>query len=254
MNADAATGKADELRDEVVACAERTLAAPHVRVEFRRDWRFAWPQKQVRRHRRGGLLRPVGKLAKTAGKAAGKAVWRPWRRAPDPSRLSAEGIVEPTARRYMIDFGPYAELYKDGTRWSGLSGRPISTLDPTSPGLQIDLLWLREVLRGTTEATREGEERLHGTPCRRVAARADLARASALASRGLPVPSVKQFEELNALPVTVWIDGRHVRRVRFQEGDDAWSTLTLDLLDFDVARNDLDWDRLPTFRSPEAAG
>jgi hypothetical protein len=243
----------DELRDEVVACAERTLSAARVRVELERQWRFTWPQKQHPPRRRGGLLRPVGKLARTAGKAAGKAAWRRLAKDADPGHLSAEGIIEPPARRHMIDFGSFAEIYKDGTRWGGRSGRPIATLDPWPPERQIDLWWLLEALRGATDTNVEGEETLHGTPCRRIATRVDLERASALAPDGLHVPSVERFEELKALPVTVWIDGQHVRRVRFREGDVASSTWTLDLVDFDVAEDDLDWDRLPTFRSPEEA-
>jgi hypothetical protein len=239
------------LRDEVVACAERTLGVAQARIELSRDMRFTWPVDRDRPRRRGGLLRPVGSLVKAGGKRAGRAAWHHWMGVRDPGHLEAEGIVEPRARRYMIDFGSYAELYRDGTRWGGASGRPIGPLDPRPPDRQIDLWWLLDVLRGTTEAIPEGEETLHGVTCRRVAARVDLARASALAPDGLHPPSVKRFEELGALPVTVWIDDRHVRRVRFTEGETASSTLTLDLLDFRATADDLDWERLPAFRPPE---
>jgi hypothetical protein len=241
------------LPDEIIACAERTLSVPRARIELSRDWRFAWPADRHAPNRRGGLLRPVVKLAKAGAKAAGKAAWRRLTSDADPAHLNAEGIIEPPRRRHMIDFGHYAELYKDGTRWGGRSGRPIATLDPWPPDRQIDLWWLIEVLRGTTDATVEAEEALHGATCRRVAAVVDLARASALAPDGLHVPAVKRFEELSALPIIVWIDDQHVRRVRFREGDEASSTLTLDLVDLAPAPGELDWERLPTFRSPDEA-
>jgi hypothetical protein len=244
---------ADQLRDEVVGCAERTLSVAQVRIEFSRDMRFAWPQDRHRSPRRGGLLRPVGRAIKAVGKAAGKAAWRRWMDDRELGHLTAEGVIEPPARRHMIDFGSYAEVYMDGKRWGGRSGRPIATLDPWPPDRQIDLWWLLDVLRGTTDATMEGEETLHGARCRRVAAQVDLARASAHAPDGLHVPSVERFEQLSALPITVWIDDQHVRRVRFREGDSASSTLTLHLVEFEPGLGDLDWERLPTFRSPEEA-
>jgi hypothetical protein len=224
-----------------------------VRIEFSRDMHFTWPQDRHGPRRRGGLLRPVGNLIKASGKVAGKAVWRHWMAGHNPGHLSAEGIIEPPERRHMIDFGSYAEVYKDGKRWGGRSGRPIATLDPWPPERQVDLWWLLGALRGTTSAPLEGEETLHGALCRRVAAHVDLARASELARGGLHVPSVERFDQLSALPFTVWIDDEHVRRVRFSEGDMASSTLTLDLVEFEPGSSDLDWERLPTFRSPEEA-
>src|SRR4051812_30841878 len=106
-----------QLRDEVVACAERTLASPRARVELCRDLSFAWPKDRRRGGRRGGLLRPLGKLAKATGKAAAKAAWRHWAEGRDPGHMCAEGVIEPPERRHMLDFGHYAELYKDGKRW-----------------------------------------------------------------------------------------------------------------------------------------
>jgi hypothetical protein len=243
----------DELADEVVACVERTLSVSRAWIELARDWTFTWPQNRPGVHRRGGLLRPVGRLARTAGRAVGKAAWRRWTEDHDPGHLSAEGIIEPPARRHMIDFGSYAEIYKDGERWGGRSGRSLATLAPWPADRLIDLWWLMDVLRGTTAATVEGQETLRGARCRRIAAQVDLGRASALTEGGLHVPSVERFEDLSALPLTVWIDGQHVCRVRFREGDPGSSTLTLDLVDLDPDAGDLDWGRLPTFRSPEEA-
>lgn len=63
-------------------------------------------------------------------------------------------------------------------------------------------------------------------------------------------PPVDRFEQLRALPVTVWIDGQHVRRIRFARGPASRQLTTLDLWAFGVPAGDLDWSRLPTFRSP----
>ncbi len=75
-------------------------------------------------------------------------------------------------------------------------------------------------------------------------------RASTASGEGLQPPPVERFEELRALPVTVWIDGQHVRRVRFEGGPPARHRATLDLWEFGVPVGELDWSRLPTFCSP----
>src|SRR5262249_45829817 len=89
-----------------------------------------------------------------------------------------------------------------------------------------------------------------GTASRRFAAHVDLERASAATEDGLKPPPVERFEELRALPVTVWIDGQHVRRIRFESRPLPRHISTLDLWKFGVPAGDLDWSRLPTFRSP----
>ncbi len=89
---------------------------------------------------------------------------------------------------------------------------------------------------------------LHGAVCRRFAAHVDMERASAASGEGLPPPQVDRFEELRALPVAVWIDGQHVRRIRFEQA--PFRRLTLDLWEFGVPVDELDWSRLPAFRSP----
>jgi hypothetical protein len=101
-----------------------------------------------------------------------------------------------------------------------------------------------------TDAALEGTDTLHGTLCQRLAAHVDLARASAASGEGLRPPLVERFEDLGAMPVTVWIDGQHIRRIRFEHGPPAQHLTTLDLWEFGVPAGDLDWSRLPTFRSP----
>jgi hypothetical protein len=97
----------------------------------------------------------------------------------------------------------------------------------------------------------EGHETLRETRCAKLTARVDMARASALHDGGLRAPAVERFEELLALPVTVWTDDRFIRRVHFDH--EQKKQLTLELWDFDVPTDELDWSRLPTFKSPEEA-
>jgi hypothetical protein len=243
----------DGLACEVVACVERTLAASSARIEYRRNLHIDWTSMRVGPRRRGGLLRPVGKVAKAGAKAAGAAAWRHLTKDMQHDFLFAEGYIEPAARRYMLDFSSYAEIHKDGERWGGRSGRPLVTLAPWPRDRQVDIWWLLDALRGTTDATVDGVEPLHDATCRRLEAHVDLDRASAAAGGGLSVPSVARVEDLHALPITVWIDGQHVRRVRFQEGREASTTFVLDLYDFDAGTGELDWERLPSFRSPAEA-
>ena len=113
-----------------------------------------------------------------------------------------------------------------------------------------EVLWLLRLLPGTTDASLDGTETIRGTACRRFAAHVDMERASAAGGEGLQPPSVDRFEELRAVPVTVWIDGQHVRRVRFERGPEVRHRATLDLWEFGVPVGELDWSRLPTFRSP----
>lgn len=75
-------------------------------------------------------------------------------------------------------------------------------------------------------------------------------RASAATEGGLWPPPVERFEQLRALPLTVWIDGQYVRRIRFEHGVPVRHLTTLDLWEFGVPVENLDWSRLPAFRSP----
>ena len=151
----------------------------------------------------------------------------------------------------MIDFGSFARLHAEGMSFGGRSGRSLQKLDPWPLGEGVgDGLWLLRLLPGTTDASPEGTDTLHGTACRRLAAHVDMERAAAASAEDLPAPQVGSFKELRALPVTVWIDGQHVRRIRFEHGTLPKHLNTLDLWQFGVPVDDLDWSRLPAFRSP----
>jgi hypothetical protein len=234
-----------ELAEEIVACAERTLMVRGARIKFCRDSNFSWPERW--RRRRGGLVDPVAGLAKLAIKEA----WKKW--APHDvsfSHLVAEGLIEPAAARYMLDYGAYAELF-DGERFfGGRSGRALETLEPWPRSLKRpDPYWMLAALRGANTARHQATECLRGAMCRKLESQVDLERASKGSVAGLHTPAAARFEDLHSVPLTVWLDQEHIRRVAYQES--PYSTLTLELWDFGISIAELDWMRLPIFKPGE---
>jgi hypothetical protein len=231
----------------------RTLAAPSARIELYQEFKLPHGESPRLRGLRGMVLR----LASRTVKLVARAWWRHATRRRDPTRalelgqMLGKGIAEPAQGRYMIDYGSHAQIHTRGKTFGGRSGRSLHTLHPLPGRRQVgDVLWLLKLLRGTIEAAVEGTDTLHGTVCRRLAAHVDLEQASAATEEGLESPHVDRFEELRALPVTVWIDGEHVRRLRFEQVGPPSTPRTLDLWEFGVPADELDWSRLPTFRSP----
>jgi hypothetical protein len=233
--------------EEVAACAGRTLAARSARIEVREDFDHSYLRSGKRRRRQGGLLRPVGKLASLVLSAA----WKLATRDLNFGHLVGEGVLQPSAGRYMVDYGSWAVLYRDSDFFGGRSGRRLETLEPWHAFHQDEVLWLLRLMCGTTKARVEGHETLRETSCTKLMARVDMARASALHDGGLRAPAVEHFEVLLALQVTVWTDDRFIRRVHFDH--EQKKQLTLELWDFDVPTDEFDWSRLPTFKSPEEA-
>jgi hypothetical protein len=240
---------------EIAACAERTLAASSARIELHQE-------AEMRRLPQGEWPGPFG-LSGVMGRVAGgtaKLVATAWTRhlsrrleatgGLESRRLVGEGIAEPAQGRYMIDYGSWAMLDADGKTFTGQSGRALQT-PPNNPGrkrLEVVQWWLLlRLLPSTTDAAPEGTDTLHGTLCQRLAAHVDTARWAS--GEGLrPLPLIDRF--LRVLPVTVWIDGQHVRRIRFEGGQTPTYITTLDLWEFGVPTGDLDWSRPPAFRSP----
>lgn len=239
------SGSAAGRAEQIIACVERTLTAPSARIRFSREIGFGAAGLH-RRRRQGGLLRPVGKVAKQAVKAG-------WKRSTHGfsfNHMTAEGFIEPSASRYAIDFGSYAELSSDGQLFRGRSGRALHTLEvwPERPSMP-EPWWMLAALRGTANAVPEGPEAVAGMQCERYSIRVDLARASAASPSGLYAPAAERFEDLHALPFTVWHDDDHICRVSYAEVPGA--ALTLELWDFGVSTEGLDWTRLPTFKSTD---
>jgi hypothetical protein len=237
-----------EAAREVVECAQRTLAERGVRIELRQQFRMPRIQQPRPRGLAAMVLRVAGRLGGLLFRVLRR---RPARRPgatekPEFGRLVGEGIAEPARGRYMINYGSYAEMRTGGETFGGRSGRPVQELPQSHRSAPVaDVLWLLRVLRGATRASLAGTDTVRGTECRRFDAYVDLERASAAVAGGLAAPQVDRFEQLRALPVTVWIDGEHVRRVEFEQGERPSVRRALELWEFDVAVDQLDWSRLP---------
>jgi hypothetical protein len=225
---------------EVIACAERTLAAPSARLEFRGDTDTDRVVAARLKRRRRSL---VGMLAWLATRGAAKRI------APgiDPAVLReafehpmSEGFIEPAAGRYMMDYGGHAVMYVNGKHFRGPSGEPVRSWheehraperedDPLELDLLHEPLELLRLLLEVTEAQHADDEAVCGTTCRKVAVRAGAAR------------------------LTVWIDAEHVTRIESElPGSGAYADLSwrqrLEFRDFGVPVGSLDWSRLPAFR------
>jgi hypothetical protein len=245
-NLDAASAQpADAAAAEIVAWAERTLAGSSARIALRSDFEFSRPATQT-------SPSPIGRLI---GLAA-KAVWEVASGGKAFGPNAGEGFLEPAARRYMIDFGHYAQLCKDGVTFGGRSGRPLHTLRPSSRH-EGDVLWLLRLAAGASEAHPEDLETLRGTLCRKYAVRSEIERAAAASGpTALHTPLGITSPQPEAVALTVWIDEQHIRQIRFEdrvgrgEGGSGAKILTLELWDFGVPVHDLDWSRLPTFQTP----
>lgn len=117
---------------------------------------------------------------------------------------------------------------------------------PASPPRVASPLWLIDLVAGVTTADDRGSDQVEGHKWRYVVATASLAEASGRHPEGMPSPARDRFEELLQLPVELWLDDPHLRRIRFVS-EHRTDTLTLDA--FGVDTQELDWSRLPTFRS-----
>jgi hypothetical protein len=219
---------------EVIACAGRTLAASSARLQIQTDTDLGRdPDERIPRRRRRG---PLGRLA---GRAA-KAVWE--RAAPDtePAEVWQQflhqfgsGFIEPAAGRYLVDFGGYAQVLVGGRRFGGLSGQPLGRRYEQRPHRfrRADPLDVLRQLQGATAAGWTGEERVRWATCR-----------VALVTAG--------SDEF-----TVWVDGQRILRFRTIERGEgrsvrATKTETVEFWDFGVPVDELDWSRLPSFRTP----
>jgi hypothetical protein len=221
---------------EVVACAARTLTAPSARIEIRSDNDLGRQPERAQRRRPGLVGRLAGRAAQgILGRVApeiGAAELRELREA-FMHQLGA-GFVEPAAGRYLIDFGGWSQALTDGRRFSGRSGEPLGPRYQNRLGRnrRDDPLDALRRLQAATAARWVGEETVRRTRCRVAATTA----------------GQDQF--------TVWIDDERIRRFQTVERGSGRSALatkteTVELWDFGVPVDSLDWSRLPNFRTPQ---
>ncbi len=120
----------------------------------------------------------------------------------------------------------------DGRRFGGLSGEPLGPRYELRPHRyrRDDLLDALRKLQRATAARWAGTEQVRWTTCRVVAAAVDDG----------------EF--------TVWLDGQRIQRFQAVERGSGRSALatkteTVELWDFGVPVDELDWSRLPAFRT-----
>ena len=215
---------------EVIACAGRTLTAPSARIQIRSDTDLG--QIPDRLPRRPGL---IGRLA---GRAATRILGRV---APDMDAAGLReqflhqvgaGFIEPAAGRYLIDFGGYAQALVGDRRFGGLSGEPLGPRYELRPHRfrRDDPVDALRALQRATAAHWAGTEQVRWTTCRVVATTVD----------------DSEF--------AVWLDGQRIQRFQTVERGSgrfarATRTDTVELWDFGVPVDELDWSRLPRFRT-----
>jgi hypothetical protein len=140
--------------------------------------------------------------------------------------VAGEGFIEPTGR-YQIYWGGYATVVTGGRQFFGRPGESVE--EHPSPDSYSGDDWLLEPLecvRGTAIARFGGEDIVRDTPCRVIAI------------------------ETNSRQFVFWMDDAYIRRVREQTVKSGiWGKLrgqaTLELWDFGVATETLDWSRFP---------
>ena len=219
---------------EVIACVGRTLAAPSARIQIATDIDPGQEPEPIQRPRPGLI-----------GRLAGRAARGAWRRiAPEvtPAEFRemflhqfGAGFVEPAAGRYQIDWGGWAQLITDGRGFSGASGAPLGPRYENRRGRprRDDPLDTLRRLQGASAARWAGQEQVRWTTCR------------------MATTTTGQEE------FTVWIDDQRVRRFRTVQRGSGRSarttrTETVELWDFGVPVDSLDWTRLPSFRTDRA--
>lgn len=197
------------LRDRVAA----TLAAPNARVQFRVETNLGTrrdlPARLIRFITDSVLKRMVpGMEMSVAGR-------------------QGEGFIEPLTGRYQIYWGGYATVVTGGRQFFGRPGEPVEE-HPTSDSDagEDSLLEPLEHMRSAVSARFSGEDVVRGTPCQVIAA----------------VTDSREF--------TVWVDDVYIRRISEKiTRPSLWGTftaeVTLELWDFGVTTETLDWSRFP---------
>jgi len=220
---------------EVIACAGRTLSAPSARLQIRDDTETGRDPEPAPRRRPGLVGRLAGRAVKRLlGSAVADLTAAEFREF--LLHQYGAGFIEPAAGRYLIDFGGYAQVLVDGRRFGGLSGEPLGPryeIRPHRFRRDDPLDGLRKLQRATA-ARWAGTEQVRWTTCRVVAATVD----------------DSEF--------TVWLGDQHIRRFQAVERGSGRSaratrTETVELWDFGVPVDELDWSHLPSFRTPHPA-
>ena len=224
-------GDADAVR-VIIARSASTLAEQSARIEFRTDWELASRPGRPEQSSPGLARRLARRALRTGWARVAETVDVPNLRDAFAHQVSV-GYLQPAAGQYLMNSAAYAEMRVGGQSFGGLPGAPLQRRHRhrTSRTQSNEPTGLLRLLQDVTDARYTGEETLRGTVCRSVSATAGPAE------------------------VAVWVDGEHVRKIQVGErapGEKpgAAKKLTLELWDFGVPVDSLDWSRLPNFSTP----
>ena len=218
---------------EVIACAGRTLTAPSARLQIRADTDLG---RDPDARSRAAVAGPIGRLA---GRAA-RAAWERIAPDTDPAELReqflhqfGEGFIEPAAGRYLSISAASRRCSSTAGGSAACPGSRSAPATRTGPiGSGATTRWTGSAsCRARRPPAGPAHERVRWTACRVAAATA------------------------GADEFTVWIDGQRIRRFQTVERGSgrsarATKTETVELWDFGVPVDSLDWSRLPSFRTP----
>ncbi len=114
----------------VRTATRQTVEAGTARILYTRDLSSTQPRRAAR-DSKGGLRGLVGTAAKDAGEMIGTGLLRLVIGRTDFWRQTAEGVLDFSGRRSMIDFGSSGSIQVGDQQWVGHSGRVLAT--PSQP-------------------------------------------------------------------------------------------------------------------------
>jgi hypothetical protein len=159
--------------------------------------------------------------------------------------MSATGLMEFTPLRFMMDFGHYAVIGRDGREWKGRSGRDTASLRGARQS-HGQPTWLMALAGGIVEAAEQESTPADGAPLRCYAAIADLQRAAARSRVDLALPPRRTLADLSKLDLGICVDESHIRRVAFADG---FVAVSVEITEFGASPPSA-WDRLPDLETP----
>ena len=115
-------------------------------------------------------------------------------------------------------------------------------------------LWPLWALTGAATVRAVGPEAVRDIACQQLMVEVDLGHALAAGGARWPASFRPGLEGLTTAELAVWIDGQHVRRVRFSssgrgevspELTGQLATVEIELWDFGTSVAHLDWSRFP---------
>jgi len=200
--------------EAVIAAREDLKAAQTTRFRF--SMAMTWPDD---------VPRPRNRLVRLAMRLGGRF-----------SRFTVVGLLDVSRRRYLATSGSEAVLHADGLVYKGKPGTP---LEEGRRDRGLTPLWMVDLLAGVTAAA--DLPTVGADLPREVEASVDFGRA-ADASPSFHLPGFSSTEDWRARPVRLRIADGRLMSIEYAKED---LRQTLELHDFGVSLDDVDWSRLP---------